>query len=96
MSHSSHPERCDIDVLLHNSQKLPCNSCDLEIVQAISLGDSSLRTGLICLTFVTGENALDTKKGFITSSQIVGWVIEKKNLLCSVTWSVLFFLLQDL
>ena len=40
----------------------------------MSTGDSSLRTRTIWLAFVTGENALDNQKSFITS-HIVGWVI---------------------
>ena len=33
--------------------------CERKIVQNMSPGDSSLRTGSIWLDFVTGENALD-------------------------------------
>ena len=47
--------------------KLLGNSCDREIVQNVSPGDSSLRTDSNWLAFVTGENALDSQKCFITS-----------------------------
>ena len=47
---SSHPERYDnffffFFFLLPNSWKLLGNICDQELVQNMSLGDSSLRTG---------------------------------------------------
>ena len=43
-----------------------------EIVQNMSPGDSSLRTGSISLAFVTAENALDSQKCILTSFE--GWV----------------------
>ena len=47
--------------------KLLGNSQSWEIVQNMSLGDSSPRTVSIWLAFVTGANVLDSQKCFITS-----------------------------
>ena len=57
--------------------KLLGNSRDPKTVKNMSPGDSSLRTGLILLAFVTSENELDIQKCFITSHiHVVGWVIK--------------------
>ena len=45
-----YPSRILKELLLDNSR-------DQEIIQNMSPGDSSLRTGSVCLAFVTGENA---------------------------------------
>ena len=52
--------------------KLLGNSRDQEMVQNMSPGDSSQRTGSVWLAFVTGENASDSQKGFITSYSRLG------------------------
>ena len=44
------------------------NSRDREIIQKMSRGDSSLRTGLVRLAFVTGENALERQNALYNFS----------------------------
>ena len=52
------PERYDKFVLLLNSFFQETGSCDREIVQNMSPGDSSLRIGSNWLAFVSGKKAL--------------------------------------